>query len=510
MSVAVLTRSTEPTVGAESNSLNADVCDRARVARDPRFDGRFFTGVLTTRIYCRPVCPVRPARSDHVRFFPSAAAAEQAGFRPCLRCRPELAPGTPRHLDPSGTVSRAVDLIECGFLDERRVEDLGAAVGIGARHLSRLFDRYLGAPPAVIARTRRVQVAKLLLSETRLSITAVAFAAGFGSVRRFNAVFASTYGASPSRIRHVPRVQLSRAHEITIRMAFRTPFDWSLLLTLFRAEAIPGVEEVTEDTYRRTLRIRGQTGWLEARLASRGDYLAVSLALPDPSGLRDVLSRVRRMFDVDADPWKIKRQLEHQPVAGALVRNRPGVRLPGTWDGFELALRALVARQVEPSRVRTVLEHLVRKYGKLAPASRYVFPTPAVLSRVPTSSFISARLACGIRRLAYSVGRKGVRFDPTVTYGDIVSGLCRWAKFEQADAHWIAMRVTGEPDADSTSVVQVLTNEKIAETWRPWRSYVAVLIACTRLTRGVQAHSVAEVRRLRWPDSGGQCNSRNA
>ena len=208
--------------------LDLAVCNRARLARDARFDGRFFTGVLTTRIYCRPICPVRPARSEHVRFFPSAAAAEQAGFRPCLRCRPELAPGLPAQSGAAGVISRAVDLLHRGFLDEHRVEDLGEAVGVGSRHLNRLFDRHLGAPPGVIARTRRVQMAKLLLSETTLPITAIAFAAGFASIRRFNAAFVETYRSTPSQIRRAsPRHSLDD-HSITLRLGLRAPLNWHI------------------------------------------------------------------------------------------------------------------------------------------------------------------------------------------------------------------------------------------------------------------------------------------
>ena len=304
--------------------LDPAACDRARLARDARFDGRFFTGVLTTRIYCRPICPVRPARSEHVRFFPSAAAAEQAGFRPCLRCRPELAPGLPMESGAAGVITRALDLLHRGFLDEHRVEDLGTAAGVGSRHLTRLFDRHLGAPPGVIARTRRVQMAKLLLSETTLPITAIAFAAGFASIRRFNAAFVETYGSAPSHIRRTPPRRSLNDHTITLRLGFRAPLNWPLLQALLEAEATPGVEQVDRRAYRRTVLVNGLPGWLEAGPADRGDYLKLSLALPEYSHLRDVLAQVRRMFDLDADPMRITQQLEHEPIAGPLIRNLAG------------------------------------------------------------------------------------------------------------------------------------------------------------------------------------------
>ena len=476
--------------------LDPMVCNRARLSRDARFDGRFFTGVLTTRIYCRPICPVRPARSGHVRFFPSAAAAEQAGFRPCLRCRPELAPGLPTLSGPTAAVSRAIDLIHRGFLDERHAEDLGAAVGIGSRHLTRLFVRYLGAPPGAIARTRRLQTAKMLLSETTLPVTAIAFAAGFASIRRFNAAFVETYGSAPSRIRRTPPRNSPNGHSIALHLGFRAPLDWPLLRMLLEAEATPGVEEVNHEVnhqaYRRTVLVDGRAGWLEVRPAARGNYMVLSLSLPEYPRLRNVLAQVRRMFDLDADPVRIRQQLGSDDIAGPLMRTSPGVRIPGSWDGFEVAVRTLVAKHVTESRVRVVMGHLVRMHGRhtgLGPG--HLFPTPAALANVAASPVLFNRLVADIRRLAHATVRRAIRFDPSIGFEDLVASLCRTAIFTTAETHWIAMRTLGEPDAAPFGSPMVpippqsVPSASIQDTdpWRPWRSYVAVLQSSVRLQR---------------------------
>jgi AraC family transcriptional regulator, regulatory protein of adaptative response / DNA-3-methyladenine glycosylase II len=469
----------ERTGGGLHPWLDPIACDRARLARDARFDGRFFTGVLTTRIYCRPICPVRPARSEHVRFFPSAAAAEQAGFRPCLRCRPELAPGLPMRSGAAGVITRALDLLHRGFLDEHRVEDLGEAVGVGSRHLNRLFDRHLGAPPGVIARTRRVQTAKLLLSETTLPITAIAFAAGFASIRRFNAAFVETYGSAPSHIRRASPRRFPSEHTITLRLGFRAPLNWPLLQALLEAEATPGVEEVNRRAYRRTVLVNGFPGWLEAGPVDRGDYLKLSLALPEYSHLRDVLAQVRRMFDLDADPMRIAQQLVHEPIVGPLIRTWPGVRLPGSWDGFEVAVRALVAKYVAAARVNEIMARLVRTYGRrVGREPAHLFPTPQVLANAQPSSALPQPLARDIGCLAKATAGKAIRFDASMAFADLATNLRRIANVGAPEAHWIAMRTLGEPDAGPFD-----PGER-GESWRPWRSYVAALQSYVRLQGG--------------------------
>ena len=320
--------------------LDREICDRARVARDSRFDGRFVSGVLTTRIYCRPVCPVRPARSANVIFFPTAAAAETAGFRPCLRCRPEAAPGSAAWRGTAATVSRALRLIDQGALDEGHVVDLAAALGVGARHLTRLFLEHVGAPPTATARTRRVQLAKMLLTESRLPMTEVAFAAGFRSVRRFNAVFHQTYRRPPSSIRRADPAAIDGGG-LTLRLAYCPPLGWAGTARRLAAECTPGVEDVGPGGYRRTVAIDGRAGWLSVRPVAGLSQVELRLQLPD-----------------------------YQPHGGlGMLRSRlRAVRLPGAWDGFEIAVHRVLRRRVGAAGARDAAGRLARALGRpLAP-----------------------------------------------------------------------------------------------------------------------------------------------
>ena len=323
--------------------LDPLACDRARIARDQRFDGQFFTGVKTTGIYCRPVCPVKPARSANVRFFPSAAAAECAGFRPCLRCCPEAAPGTLAWDGSAAILSRALQLVDRGYLDEHTVAELAGELTVGPRQLNRIFARHLGASPLRVAHTHRVQTAKRLLTETRLPITQIAFASGFSSVRRFNAAFLATYGRPPSLIRRSRAGESARAQAgIALCLAYRPPLNWPLLRQFLSAEATPGVEDVSATGYRRTIKIAGEGGWLEAQPVPDQDAVRLFVVLPTCADLRAMTQRVRQIFDLDADPSRIGRQLGRDPRIKGLVPAAHGIRLPGTWDGFELAVRAIL------------------------------------------------------------------------------------------------------------------------------------------------------------------------
>src|SRR5262245_56728698 len=280
-------------LGGAVTMLQAEICERARIARDARFDGRFFTGVRTTGVYCRPICPVKPAQSAHVCFFPSAAAAEQHGFRPCLRCRPETAAGTPAWQGSAATISRGLTLINAGFLDEQSVEELGTVLGMGSRHLTRLFMKHLGAPPSALARTRRVQIAKQLLGETSLTMTEIAFTAGFASIRRFNTVFKDTYGQPPSHFRCHGHEKSLSGGTVTLQLAYRPPFNWPLLAGFLADEATPGVESVHESEYCRTIAIGQAAGWFSVRPLLDRHLLCLSVQIPDYASLKHIMERVR-------------------------------------------------------------------------------------------------------------------------------------------------------------------------------------------------------------------------
>jgi AraC family transcriptional regulator, regulatory protein of adaptative response / DNA-3-methyladenine glycosylase II len=321
--------------------LDHGACYRAICLRDARFDGRFFTGVKTTGIYCRPICPARTPRPENVTFFPTAAAAQEAGFRPCLRCRPETAPDLGAWRGTSNTVSRALALIELGALDEAPIDTLAGRLGVGERQLRRLFRQHLGAAPVAVAQTRRVLLAKQLIHETRLPMTEVAFAAGFGSVRRFNETFLALFGRAPGNLRRASNLDISagRHGEIGLLLRFHPPYDWPAMLAFLRQRAIPGIEHVTGGVYARSVQLDGVQGTVAVQCAD-GNALRATVRFPKLSALPSIIARLRRVFDLAADPIAIAAHLAKDPALAPLVTARPGLRVPGTWDGFELARSA--------------------------------------------------------------------------------------------------------------------------------------------------------------------------
>lgn len=326
-----------------------ETCYRALQSRDPRFDGLLFVGVTSTGIYCRPVCPARTAKLENCRFFGSAAAAQEAGFRPCLRCRPETAPDLASWRGTSNTVSRALALIADGALDgdDASVEVLAERLGIGERHLRRLFIQHLGASPIAVAQTRRVLFAKQLIHETKMPITEVALAAGFGSLRRFNEIFRELFHRPPSALRRKSSLNSSSPEAgVTLRLRYRPPYDWDSMLGYLRARAVPGVEIVENGSYLRTIGIDGFTGSVQVRHLPVRQSLCVTISFPRVQSLPAIISRVRRLFDLGADIETIDAHLSLDPLLAPLVAQRPGLRAPGGWDGFELAVRAILGQQV--------------------------------------------------------------------------------------------------------------------------------------------------------------------
>ncbi len=310
--------------------LDADACYRAICTRDARFDGRLFIGVKTTGIYCRPVCPARTPKRENVLFYPSAAAAQSAGFRPCLRCRPETAPDLGVWRGTSNTVSRALSLIDKGGLDGADVETLADRLGVGDRQLRRLFHRHLGASPIAVAQTRRVLLAKQLIHESRLSMAEIALAAGFGSIRRFNETFQHLFGRPPKSLRRdgLPEGSTGHKGEVAILLRYRPPYDWPGVIEFLRARAIPGLETVSRDGYARAIEIAGVHGTVSVR-AAEGNALRATIHFPQLSALPTIVARLRRVFDLAADPEVIGAHLAEDPVLAPLVAARPGLRVPG-------------------------------------------------------------------------------------------------------------------------------------------------------------------------------------
>jgi AraC family transcriptional regulator, regulatory protein of adaptative response / DNA-3-methyladenine glycosylase II len=470
--------------------LNQKVCSRARLARDPRFDGRFFIAVRTTGVYCRPICPVRAPKEENVRYFPSAAAAAEAGFRPCLRCRPECSPGTPAWRGTSATVSRALRLINEAGLEEAGVDGLAARLGIGTRHLRRLFLKHLGASPIAVVQTRRLHFAKKLIDDTALPMNQVALASGFGSLRRFNATFHNTYRRTPTQLRRLHRVASPLPeNEYHFQLRFRPPFDWDALLEFLAFRAIPGTELVSGGHYRRIFSLKDNIGWIDATLDQSSCAISLRIRFPAARLLVLIVEQVRRLFDLEADTNEIARHLSRDPLLKSRIAAQPGLRVPGCWDGFELAVRAILGQQVTVRGASTLAGRLVRAFGKpvlTGTELTHLFPSPTVLSKAELSSIGLPRArAQSIRELARAVRDGEISFSGVVDPQEFLARFRHLPGIGAWTAQYVAMRALGEPDAFPASDLGLLRAtglddyrqlEKRAEDWRPWRAYAALYL----------------------------------
>lgn len=461
--------------------------------RDARYDGRFFTGVTTTGIFCRPVCPAPTPKPAHCRFFPSAAAAQAAGFRPCLRCRPEAAPGTAAWRGSAATVSRALRLIESGALDGAGdVEALASRVGIGARHLRRLFEAHLGATPTDVAQLRRVLFAKQLLDETRLPMRVIAESAGFGSVRRFNACLRAVYGRPPGALR--ARIDPAKGAGLELSLPYRPPFGWEASLAFLARRALPGIERIDGGRYARTLHTAAGPAVIAVADDPARARLRVEVRLARPAGLLELRARVRRLFDLDADPRAVDAAVARLPALRADVRRRPGLRVPGSCDGFETAVRGILGQQISVAGATTIAGRIAERFGEALPEGLRtgdglvrLFPRPQRLLAAPLEQLgvIGAR-AEAIRGLAAAVLAEPSLVEP----GDALErALERWQALRGIGpwtAQLVAMRVLREPDAlpagdlglrRALAVAGTLPSaaevERRLEVCRPFRAYAA-------------------------------------
>lgn len=481
--------------------LDPHSCYRALQARDPRFDGRLFVGVTSTGIYCRPVCPARTPRFEHCRFLPSAAAAQEAGFRPCLRCRPETAPDLGAWRGTSNTVMRGLALIAEGALDGDAggVEAMAARLGVGGRQLRRLFREHLGATPVAVAQTRRVLFAKQLIQETRMPMTEVALAAGFGSVRRFNETFRRLYGRPPGALRRGAAAALPEGAAaesgVVLRLRYRPPYDWPAMLSHLEARAVEGVEAVAAGTYRRTIRHGDGLGTVEVRHLPARESLAVTIRCPDVRALPAVVAQARRVFDLGADVVAIGAQLGRDPLLAPMVAARPGLRVPGGWDGFELAVRAVLGQQVTIGAARRLAGQLVRLCGTAVPQAQggdprltMAFPTATQVAAADLASLgMPGARRAALRTLAEAAIADPMLFQPRGTVEETVARLCAIPGIGPWTAQYIALRAVREPDAFPASDVGLLRGatgadgvrptaaalQGRAEAWRPWRAYAA-------------------------------------
>ena len=477
-----------------------EIYERARLSRDSRFDGQFFVGVKTTGIYCRPICPAVAPKSENVNFFPTAAAAGEAGFRPCLRCRPECAPGTPAWNGTSTTVQRGLRLISKGALDDGSIETLAERLGVTSRHLRRLFTQHLGASPLAVAHTQRLHFAKRLIDQTTLPLSHVAVAAGYGSVRRFNDTFKKTYGRSPRELRRQNDDDFDGSAALTVRLSCSAPFDWPALLAFFRDRATPGVEAVHDDAYLRTVSLDGRVGVIECRYDESRQAIALSLHGIETVQTFQVAQRTREMLDLDAPIARIADVLGTDKQLRILLRSNPGIRVPGAWDGFELTVRAILGQQVSVKAATTLAGRVAERYGEPVqlPASLgensgagglvRLFPTPAKLARARFNDMglVTSRIET-IRRVARAVVDGKIDFDTARDPAEFREQLTAIRGIGDWTAEYVAMRVLKNPDAFPASDLGLLkaAGDDVArpadlllraEAWRPWRAYAALLL----------------------------------
>lgn len=473
-----------------------DVCYRALQSRDARFDGFIYVGVKSTGIYCRPICPARTAKFSNCTFYASAAAAQDAGFRPCLRCRPETAPELASWHGTSNTVSRALTLIAEGVLDgdNASVERLATRLGVGERQLRRLFLQHLGASPISVAQTRRVLFAKQLIHETHMPMTEVALAAGFGSIRRFNETFQNLFHRPPSALRR--KTVLTADDGVTLRLRYRAPYDWDSILAFLKARAIPEVEVVEESHYFRTVEMDGFFGTIEVSHQPERQNICVKIRFPNVRSLPAIVARVRRQFDIGADIETIDAHLSSDPLLAPLIAQRPGLRAPGGWDGFELAVRAILGQQISVAAARRFAGQVVALHGKLLPKGEAghsglsrLFPTAERLANVKSIGLgmPASRLAT-LKAMAEAAVADGNLFRQTGSVGEAVDRLKAIRGIGEWTAQYIALRAIREMDAFPATDIGLLRGAAVldktttftptrllgrAESWRPWRAYAA-------------------------------------
>lgn len=449
--------------------MDADACYRALKARDARFDGLFFTAVRSTGIFCRPVCPARTPLRRNVEFFSNAPAAKAAGYRPCLRCRPEVSPDLPVSAGTSTTVNRALRLINEGALDTASTAKLAERLGLTDRHLRRLFLEHVGVPPIIVAETRRILFAKKLITETSLPFADIAFASGFGSLRRFNEAMRATYQRNPKQLRRFEPLETAAQSAIELKLNYRPPYDWSAFLNFVRFRAIAGLEAVDEESYHRN--------GIVVRHNADGNCLIARIDPANVSRLRSVVEQIRFFFDLRANTREIAAHLRKSPVLKEVVGRKGGLRLPGCWDAFELAVRAILGQQVTVKGASTLAARLVERFGP---------PKPEILAEADLTRIgLTKARGESLRALARAVCDGSLRFDGSVVPGEVIERLCELPGVGPWTANYIAMRALGDPDAfpaadlgllKASGVSSARRLEELAEAWRPWRSYAALYL----------------------------------
>ncbi|SBV02415.1 DNA-3-methyladenine glycosylase II [Streptomyces sp. Ncost-T6T-1] len=465
-------------------------CVRAVQSKDARFDGWFFTAVLTTRIYCRPSCPVVPPKTSNMTFYPSAAACQQAGFRACKRCRPDTSPGSPEWNARADSVARAMRLIQDGVVDREGVPGLAARLGYSARQIERQLLAELGAGPLALARAQRAQTARLLIETTELPMAQVAFAAGFASIRTFNETVREVFALAPGDL----RTRAARGPQTTavpgviaLRLPYRAPLNPSNLFGHLAATAVPGVEEWRDGAYRRTLTLPYGHGVVA--LTAKPDHIACRLSLTDPRDLTRAISRCRWLLDLDADPVAVDAQLRTDPLLAPLVDAGPGRRVPRTVDGAEFAVRAVLGQQVSTAAARTHAARLVTAHGVPVDDPEggltHLFPTPEALAGLdPEALALPRTRRTTLTTLVAALAEDRLRLDTDTDWERARAELAALPGFGPWTVESIAMRSLGDPDAFLPTDLGIRrAAERLglratpaaltarAADWRPWRAY---------------------------------------
>jgi len=460
-----------------ASRLDPQVCRNARLSRDPRFDGEFYLGVQTTGIYCRPICPAKAPAEKNVRYFASAALAAQAGYRPCLRCRPESAPGSPAWRGTSTTVQRALQLINQGMLNTGSLAQLSARLGIGERYLRKLFQRDLGVAPQSLAFNQRLLFAKKLLAETTMPITEVAFAAGFGSVRRFNSAVQQQFQLPPGALRKrhcAPQPDTALA----LQLHYRPPYDWDGVINFFARHAVDGIESVSPREYRRNITAGQAVGSIAVSPVTGKNALRLEVELADSRQLLPVVATVRRMFDLDANPAAIAQVLHQDPCLAPLLQRYPGIRSPGHWSLYEAAIRGIAGQQVSTQAARSVIARLAA--CSRTPRGQTVFPEAAAVAALGDDQFpMPGRRRDTLRALCRECSGREEALEVEALAA--LKGVGPWT------VAMAQMRGNGQPDAfprkdlglerawtELSGTPGVLLNH--SANWRPWRSYAANLL----------------------------------
>ena len=467
--------------------LTKENCYQALVTHDTRFDGAFFVAVSSTKVYCRTVCTAKTPSLKNCSFYENAAAAENAGYRPCLRCRPELAPGNSQIDAISRTASVIANMIEDGALNEMSVAELAEDLGISERHLRRVVESSFGVSPLELAQTQRLLLAKRLLADSELSITEIAFASGFSSLRRFNALLKERYGMNPSQMRSTTSRQSERNGQETIKcqLNYRPPFDWNSLLKFLDYRAAAGIEFVENGHYYRTVRIGKEIGWIIVSNNAERNALQVELTVGLSKVLMPLLNRIRRLFDLNANPQQIAQHL------GDLAKPRPGLRVPGAFDGFETSVRGILGQQVTVKAASTLMTRFCQKFGETIECPveklKFVFPSAQTVAELTVEDLVTIGIiktrANTILGLARAVASGEISLEHAIDPEAQIQKLKDLPGIGDWTAHYIAMRAFSWPDAFPYSDLGIrkalkVENDKkviaLAECWRPWRSYAAM------------------------------------